>query len=214
MADMATDYTALAVAVVGVVGSVSSPILTQLVSLRTKKTEALLLRQDKAAETEAEEKRTAYAEKLKLYADLNATARQFRTAALDLVHGVRLSRDVTALREELDEARHRYRDLYARAQMVLPETPMDVASEVNRCLSTGYRTIVEIETSADPAGLATRALDYFEGPLANAVGLLRTALRADLGVVTTEKDLADRRVRLRTGRKVWEASLARRSQAS
>lgn len=84
---------------------------------------------------------------------------------------------------------------------------MNIASEVNRCLSLGYRLVRMLPAHAGHHDAWSRTETWFRTPLAEAVWLLRHALRQDLGVLDEFPDLLDLGEQLRAARKSVEREL-------
>lgn len=199
---MAGDYVAVVVAVVGVMGTLGGTVLTQRTSLRDKRLEIEARRDDAetarqlANDERADQyKREHLAERTKLYADLNSAARTYRSRCQD--HAINLSRAENTpaehqqnLPETIEQARAAYRDLYARAQMILDDRTLQVASTVNLCLSHSYsslrRSVDALRGLPEPTPeqrntLTEHVRDWLQGPASDAVWLLRHALREELG---------------------------------
>ncbi|MFE6847073.1 hypothetical protein [Streptomyces sp. NPDC057686] len=196
------DLTAVVVAAVGVTGTMVAPLLAQW-ARRQELAEAaeraqLQLRQDRD-EGDLQRRRD-------MYAVLNSAARAYRTAGYDLVLALKRGESVDG--SALEAARSFYRDQYAQAQMVLPGRALNIASEVNHCLSLGYRLVRMLPPAhAGHQDAWSRAETWFRTPLADAVWLLRHALRQDLGVLDEFPDLVDLGQQLRAARKRLEREL-------
>ncbi|MFE2911903.1 hypothetical protein [Kitasatospora indigofera] len=178
-----SDVTTLAVALVGVGGTIGATALAQ----RARRAEVAEQNRRAAREREQDREDRAVQTKSELYAALNATGRAYRSAGRDTVLALRRGEAVTA--DALDAARQAYYDQYAQAQMILGSTALAVAGEVNQCLGAGYHLIRNLPPDASGAGPhlpgdaeLVRAKRWFAGPLSDAVHLLREALRAELGV--------------------------------
>ena len=180
---------ALAIAVVGVAGTLTAPILSQIAATQARAAEAKLQRQDRADE----EHRLGLVEKREVYAELNAAAGDFRTACHDRLRAARRG-DVSPL-PDVEEARLAFRSVYAQAQMIMPDRALTIAYEANHCLTQGYRLVKDISPDVPDA-----VRDWFEGPNADAVRMLRKALRADLGVAAHSPDIDEQFERLRAAR--------------
>ena len=189
-----TDLTAVVVAVVGVAGTMGAPLLAQ----RARRAETA----DQAAQADRERRENreevAFHSKRELYAALNSAARAYRIAAQDETLALRRGDSVDP--SNLDAARAAYNEQYAGSQMVLPDRPLKVASEVNRCLGLGYKLARQLPTSPDRATAFGQALGWYKGPLSDGVWLLRHALREDLGVIPEFPDLLPLTTRLRSQR--------------
>jgi hypothetical protein len=196
---MSTDLTGVVVAVVGIVGTLGATALAQLAAIRHKRLDATIQRGVRAEEREESVRAAAHEEKRAIYADLNAAARDYRTAAHDyLVDKLRQAEPEDL--DQLQKARTHYRDVYAHAQMVLPDRALKVASEVNQCLGYSYRALRDIEQGFDRSITVESLHHWYDRPLSDAVGLLRRVLREDLGVAKTSTDIDPVLRRLRQAR--------------
>lgn len=200
-------------AVVSVLGTLTATVVTQRSALNNKRleleahqTEAREQRQTDAADRDAAEQRRALAEKTSLYAALNSAARSYRSACMDLTNSLVPDEERTVAllnRESLDRlenARLNYLDLYARAQMIVADGTLDVASEVNRCLvhpDTAVRRWVGLLLANPDAARQASSIrslatigEFLEGPGAVAIWTLRRALRTELGVSEGSHDFS------------------------
>jgi len=161
--DVAQSWLALLVALVGVVGTLSAALVTQVRADRVKRLEIDTLRaqhaEDRAHaermrtleladahEQRAEARRAEARVRLRAcYVAFNAAARQYQTAQVNVVHALRAGTDVTDMAdvneyvvEALEEARTAFRANYAEAQMQLPGPVLEAASAVSRRLNDHY----------------------------------------------------------------------------
>ncbi|WEV25326.1 hypothetical protein OYE22_09045 [Streptomyces sp. 71268] len=170
------DVTTLAVALIGVGGTLGGTLGGAVLSQRANR------EQDQRAERERERERHEQAIQTRrdLYARLNTTARAYRVAARDAVEAAKRGEDIDpALLESAKEA---WADEYSLAQMTLAKDILDVASTLNRALGLGYAVVKHLPGSPDPDEAFRRADAWFSGPLSDGVYLLRVTLRHDLGV--------------------------------
>ncbi|MGW0829754.1 hypothetical protein [Streptomyces prunicolor] len=156
---MAQSWLALLVALVGVVGTLSAALVTQVRADRVKRLEIDTLRGQHAEDrAHAERMRTleladaheqraearqaeARARLRACYVAFNAAARQYQTAQVNVVHALRAGTDVTVseyVLSALEEARTVFRASYAEAQMQLPGPVLAAASAVSRRLNDHY----------------------------------------------------------------------------
>ncbi|WP_226966632.1 hypothetical protein [Streptomyces phaeolivaceus] len=185
---------ALAVAAVGVIGTLGAALLTQGRADRAKRLELDALAQQQRQEREHAERvrrdelsAARGSELLDLrracYIALNTAARQYQTAQVNLWHALK---DGTGLEEaclqQLDERRSAHRECWAEAQMIVPTTVLGSASAVSRRLNIGYGTLKKALAGPSVDG---PALDAFEPELRAAwtsLADMRLAMRRDLGV--------------------------------
>ncbi|MFG2784416.1 hypothetical protein ACGFY7_42145 [Streptomyces prunicolor] len=162
-------------ALVGVVGTLSAALVTQVRADRVKRLEIDTLRgqhaEDRAHaermrtleladahEQRAEARRADARARLRAcYVAFNAAARQYQTAQVNVVHALRAGTDVTDVNEyvveALEEARTAFRASYAEAQMQLPGPVLAAASAVSRRLNDHYGVLKKslAETPRAPA---------------------------------------------------------------
>ncbi|MFJ8372204.1 hypothetical protein ACIQ9I_11485 [Streptomyces sp. NPDC094461] len=102
--------TAAITAVVGVLGTLLAPVFAQRLTARQRAKEARLA----GAQRKSEERRTHCTA-------MNRASRQFHTLLKDALHRIRDGVYTEQERTQLEEARLDHRDLYAEAQMIVPE---------------------------------------------------------------------------------------------
>ena len=185
---MSTDFTALAVAAVGVAGTMGAPWLSQ--RAHRADTQAQAEREERAREAARNDR--LFEEKRSLYVALNSTARAYRSALRDCVLAVWHEGPTEASYTELEQARTNYREQFARAQMVLPQRPFQVVVRVNEHLGYGLKITLGLLVGADSRQAADDVLEWTRGPLLDAITLLNLALREDLAVIARVPDLEAR----------------------
>jgi hypothetical protein len=187
------QWTALAVALVGVVGTLGAALLTQSRADRSKRTELQVLAEQQREERahaararEAERAETRQRELLALrracYIALNTAARQYQTAQVNVLHALRGHAGLDDCLEQLETRRVAHRDSYAEAQMIVPDPVLTSASRANRSLNSGYGTLRQLAADPPPG---TERLDAFEDRIEVSWGLLsvlRQEMRQDLAV--------------------------------
>ncbi len=166
--------TALAVAIVGMAGTLTAPLLTQWLVMRARQQE-LRAEHERRAE---ERQQAAWKEHRDAYIALNAAFRVFRRAmrnhALDAT-------DQT--RAELEQARQAFDLRHAEGQLVTSDPVMDAARSASILLSEAYDRLRKLDGSAPSGGKALAALlADLDGHIHDEVRNLRTAMRAELGV--------------------------------
>jgi hypothetical protein len=172
---------ALAVAIVGVIGTLLSPILAQRSTARASQVEAALQRDIRAEERAAVARRVEFEERRTAYASLNALARTSRNLSSDCAHryaqiNIMTSEDIASVRD----AWISYQDQYDSSQMVLPDDLLTLASRLNALLGEAYRHVREL---SEPGQAAPDAIvEFCNGPVLDMVTLMRRKMREDLGV--------------------------------
>jgi hypothetical protein len=162
------------VAVVGVVGTLLSALLTQRAAERSRRREQERVERAQALAREREERRGCYVA-------LNTASRQYLAALTDQLHALVRTEDPRAVRQRLTEARDLHRDVYAEAQMRLPESVLALAGEVAQGLGTLYGTLRRLDDGVPRPGDSLDAAQGEIDPLWERLRELRRGMRADLG---------------------------------
>jgi hypothetical protein len=193
---MGDAWVALAVATVGVVGTLGAALLTQSRADRTKRLELQALARQQGEEREhaervrraelaAARRRERHELRRACCVALNTAARQYQTAQVNLWHALRDGPEVEDCAQRLDERRAAHREAYAEAQLILPTPVLVSAGAASRQLNSGYGTLRRF-LAAVPVDAGT--LDAFDPEVRKAWTLLadmRQEMRRDLGVDDT-----------------------------
>ncbi|MFJ7196314.1 MULTISPECIES: hypothetical protein [unclassified Streptomyces] len=162
------------VAVVGVVGTLLSALLTQHAADRSRQRE-----QERAEQLR--ERRSAAEGRRSCYVALNTAARQYLAALTDQLHALSRDGEPHSARQRLTDARDLHREVYAEAQMRLPENVLGLAGEVSHALGAVYGSLRRMDDGVprpgDSPAAAQRDIDALWGRLRE----MRRAMRADLG---------------------------------
>ncbi len=178
---MTAAVTAMITAVVGVLGTLFAPVLSQRLTSRQRAEEAELAEHRRLFE----DRRTAYTAMLFLLGDAPRpprASRQFHTLLKDALHRLRDDVYTDHDREQLEEVRREYRDRYAEAQMVVPERILQASRAVNEVLAGIDAVVKRLDRGRARDGeSAVRALlDLKEAE--PRLSEMRRLMREDLGV--------------------------------
>lgn len=210
---MVVAISSVIAAVVSVFGTIAGAMVAQRYALNNKsleleaqQIEAREQRKANTADRVATELRESIAEKRRLYAELNSTARSHRSACEDLTKSLipddqlKVAKLDGSLVGRVEETRREYRILFARAQMVMADDTLEVVIEANRCLADAYSAVkrwVRVQrANPDEARSVSglRSLEeidaFLEGPCADAMKVLRRALRVELEVSDGSRDFS------------------------
>ncbi|WNM29843.1 hypothetical protein RKE30_05240 [Streptomyces sp. Li-HN-5-11] len=168
---MTAAVTAMITAVVGVLGTLFAPVLSQRLTARQR-----------AEETTAAEVRRRFEERRAAYTSMNRASRHFHTLLKDALHRIRDGVYTDQDRDQLEEARRDYRDRYAEAQMVVPERILDASRAVNEVLSGVDAVAKRLDRSLAGEGESAQQalLDLKEAE--PRLSAMRRLMREDLGV--------------------------------
>lgn len=125
------SVTAAAVALIGVVGTLLSALLTQRAADRSRQREHARAERLRARRSEAEARRSTCVA-------LNTAARQYLAALTDQFHALGGTEDPEQVRRRLVEARDLHREVHAEAQLRLSEPVLGVAGDVSHGLGALY----------------------------------------------------------------------------
>jgi hypothetical protein len=186
---MSADLTTVVVAVLGVAGTLSSPLLAQRVAARARQQEFSLQTQERREDRQDAQRRSAFQERRSTYAALNTVARgyvqQLRAYLRVVAEGSATDDD----RADLAAARQGFRDVYSDAQMILPDRVLNAAIEVSSALGDAYGMIKRLEngelraaSAGGPAETVDTVGEYCRERLYELTGDLRQLMREDLGV--------------------------------
>jgi hypothetical protein len=180
---MSTDLTAVVVAVVGVAGTLSSPVLAQRLNMRSKQQELDSERQQRLDEREADRRQSNLRERREAYIGMNAAARAFRQALKNAVFDS--SSDSIA---ELERARVAFAGRYAEGQLIAPDPVLEVAGSVSAELASVYGKVKRLSGLGsgivDPDIERQAILADLDGAVRGVIQRLRHVMRVDLGVAT------------------------------
>ncbi|MEU9911705.1 hypothetical protein [Streptomyces sp. NPDC051001] len=168
---MTAAVTAMITAVVGVLGTLFAPVLSQRLTSRQR-----------AEEAEVAEHRRLFEDRRTAYTAMNRASRQFHTLLKDALHRLRDDVYTDHDREQLEEVRREYRDRYAEAQMVVPERILQASRAVNEVLAGIDAVVKRLDRgrARDGESAARALLDLKEAE--PRLSEMRRLMREDLGV--------------------------------
>lgn len=177
----------LCVAVVGVLGTLASSLLTQRAADTSR-------RREQAEERRDQERRAGLDARRDTYVALNTACRQYLAALTDQMHAL-INADGSGNADgpgdasrRLTEARDAHRDCYAEAQLLVPDPVLDLAGAVNRSLSATYGMLMRLDHGDPRPGDSLDAARTDIELLWRQVRLMRQRMRGDLGVPSPEGD--------------------------
>jgi hypothetical protein len=182
------DLTTLAVAAVGLAGTLTSPLIGQRIAAQTKRQEFHFETERRRAELEEARRQSALELKRSIYARLNTAARQYRQELEAYVREIRDHSLDDSGQAAIASARKNFRDVYSEAQMVLPDKVLDAAISVSEDLGEAYGISKRLEIgkprtipgkgpeTLEMAGEAVHVTAY------DCIARMRQLMREDLGV--------------------------------
>ena len=186
---MAADYTTLTVAILGVAGTLLSPLLVQRVADRAKREEFDLQSRRRREDREVNQRQTALLERRSIYAKLNTASRRYQRAIEDYLRVLSSGAVLSGASADLAEARNSFRELYSDAQMILPDGVLDAAIAVSAVLGEAYGMVKRLEAGQardksvlGPPETFELARRYCHTDVYDQILQLRQAMRTELGV--------------------------------
>ncbi len=190
---MSADVATVVVAILGVAGTLSSPLLAQRIADRAKRQDFEFEMQRRREDRHEDDRRAATQERRAIYAKLNTTARQYEQAIYQYLRVISNGPARPGQEAELVAARETFRELYSDAQMILPDQVLAAAMEMSYGLGQAYGKARRLERrrrsepSGDPpaddlAESIEAARAYCHGDVYQLIIKVRGLMRQDLGV--------------------------------
>lgn len=187
---MSADVTTVVIAVLGAIGTLSSPLLTQWVGSRAKRQDFEFEGQRRQEDRHEDSRRSVLQERRAIYAQLNTAARQYEQAIYEYLRVISEAAPTAEQLGELTQARENFRELYSDAQMIVPDTVLAAAADVSAGLGQAYGKARRLErrssdgvAAADhPEETIEAARAYCRGDVYRLIIKLRGLMRQDLGV--------------------------------
>jgi hypothetical protein len=183
------NVVALIVAVVGVLGTLTSPVITQRLSARAREEELAAQRLDARDAREHSREVLVLAEKKATYIAFNAATRHYRVELMGYLHAVAERTPDETDRRELHDARRSYSMAVAEMQIMATDSVLAAMGQITTRLTSAYDAVKRLERGEPKPGWS------FEETRVRLVSLwdhwepLRLAMRTDLGVAQATEAL-------------------------
>ncbi|MDX2709070.1 hypothetical protein PV350_40420 [Streptomyces sp. PA03-6a] len=136
------------VASVGVLGTLASGVITQVLAQRAESQRREREERARTTEQRASEDQRKIDQLRNCYVQLNANDRYYRDAMLAYAHALK-SRSVDAEAAEVNTARRAQRDTRAEAQLVASDAVLAIESRVNEQLAVAYEHLMDAAGGPD-----------------------------------------------------------------
>jgi hypothetical protein len=176
------DLGGLAIAVVGVLGTLSSPVITQRLSQRAKQEEAELRGAQLAEDSAREWQRALYEQKRSCYISMTATSRRYRIELMNYLYAAVKGQVDTSARDSLRTAREAYIASIAETHVTATLSVLEALEPVTTNLSWAFRVVKLVEEGNPGDGWQFEDVEAFLVKLWDQWVVLRQVMRADLGV--------------------------------
>ncbi|NEA36512.1 hypothetical protein [Streptomyces sp. SID13031] len=182
----------LAIAGVGVLGTLAASTLTPLISERSKRREFDRARAERLEQADRDELRVRRLELREGYITFNAAARDYHRALRAWSYADENGTERAAESVELPRTRQAFQTAYAEAQMIVSAPVLVLAQQISRRLSDAYAILKHREDGThDPSTDTTEATREILGKVWEPLTAIRVAMRADLQLPTTADWSAD-----------------------
>jgi type II secretory pathway pseudopilin PulG len=176
----------LAIAIIGVLGTLLAPTLSSLVTDRSRRKEFERTRSERLEEAQREETRATRLELRQCYVAFNTAARDYHRALRTWSYAEDNDTDEASAASGIPQTRQAFQTAYAEAQMIVTAPVLVLTQKVASQLADAYSILKNMEEgSHDPATdtteLARRILNGAWPLLTD----LRVAMRADLNLPTS-----------------------------
>ena len=185
---MSSSIGEIAIAVLGIGGTLASGLLTQRRADRARVRELEWNRQLREEEREYTTRQNQLEARRTCYAALNGGTRDYVTAMTNVLHALKADEMTDELRSDLDRARRDHRLRHAEAQMILPDAVMAAASTANRELGDLYGVLKRLDRGLAARGENVETAEADMSRLWDALWALRHVMRVDLGITAPDQD--------------------------
>lgn len=175
---------ALLVAAVGVAGTLLAPITTTWVGSRARLQEFELQQRAEQAKRHFEEAQQNLERRRETYVALNSATRRYRILMMEDVHALRTGDPLDA-DGAIETARLEFQDIYAQAQMLIPDSVLGPCHEARVALAEARKGIAALhkETELDQAAWRSVHADVMR--IWDLIGVMQEAMREDLGITAS-----------------------------
>jgi hypothetical protein len=183
------NVVALIVAVVGVLGTLTSPVITQRLSARSRRDELEAQRRDAREAREHARADAVLAEKKAAYIAFNGAIRRYRVELMNYLHAVAERTPDETDRAALGEARRAYSTVVAEMQIMAADPVLTAMEEITSRLSSAFDAVKKLELGAPKPGWSFDETRAELLSLWDHWGPLRQAIRSDLGIHSLHGDV-------------------------
>lgn len=185
---MSGSVSEIAVAVLGIGGTLASALLTQRSADRARARELEHTRLVSRDEREDARRQAQLEARRACYAALNAGTRDYINVMSNFLHSLEAGDVTDELRSELDRARRDHRLRHAEAQMTMSDPVMAAAGTVNRGFGHLYGALKRLDRGIAEQDESTDTVRGEMRELWDALWNMRDVMRVDLGITTPDQE--------------------------
>ncbi len=168
---MSGDIVALVIAIVGVMGTLTSPIIAQRLAMQAKR-----------EESEREREREIYKDKRASYINFIAASRQYRIVINEYLYAVNEKRVGDTEESDLRKARRTYNAAYAAAQLMASTPVLEIMYKANRQLARAFGYTKSFESGNPQQNMGFQEIEQFIRQAWNYWSEMSKAMRRELGI--------------------------------
>lgn len=179
---MAASVTALILAIVGVLGTLSASIVAQRLSARARREELELQRLHRSEDYDRERQESVLTQKRDCYISVTSSSRRYRVELMNYLFAVKNETANDKSNQRLEDARIAFSISFAEAELTASLPVLEAARSLRNGLSEGYQAIRRLEEESSNSRDSYDEVEKFLLRLWDQWHPLHTAMRADLGV--------------------------------
>ena len=179
---MNSSTSALIIALVGITGTLASALLTQRGASKNAIRELERADQQRREERAYQAEKTTIDDRRTCYVALNIAARLYQTALTNYLVDLQLGAPSDEIRAAVEETRIDHRTRHAEAQMVLPDSVLEVAGAVNGNLGKFYGILRSIDLGNSNSNETLETAEARRETSWDLLAEMRTVMRQDLGI--------------------------------
>ncbi|MFE9424798.1 hypothetical protein ACFYNO_17700 [Kitasatospora sp. NPDC006697] len=169
------NVVALLVAAVGMLGTLTSPVIGQRLTARTKREEA-------EATHERARREAVHGERKAAYIAFNAASRWYRVEMMNFLHAVDEAAVGDTERTELRASRQAYQAALAEIQILATDEVLAAVGEISTRLTPAFHALKRLEIGAPLPGWSfAETRDFLLGAWEHWLAMHRV-MRSDLGL--------------------------------
>jgi hypothetical protein len=182
-AAMDATTTALIIAIVGVAGTLSASVISQILSARVTREELALQRSHRQEDYDRERLEAVLTQKRDCYISITSSSRRYRVELMNYLFAIKRGPTDSETNGRLEDARIAFSVSFAEAQLTGSLPVLEAITSLRNGLRDGYRAIRELESEPSRPDGSFTEVQKFLLELWDTWPPLHAAMRTDLGVV-------------------------------
>ncbi|MFJ3721197.1 hypothetical protein ACIPYQ_01335 [Streptomyces sp. NPDC090045] len=179
---MGSALIGLAVAVVGVTGTLIASVLSQRLAARVQAEQFARQERLAGAQWQRERQITDLEQRRQCYVTANAGYRRYRVELMNYLWLVHKGEVTPQGRADLEDARHAMHAAFAEAQMIASDPVLAELDAMTKTLSRAYSRTMRLEEGNPRPGQSFEEIHAVLAGVGDQWQAMRGAMRADLGV--------------------------------